>query len=311
MKILGVTLSLLAVAASVLAFPEPGFVTGDTRVHDPTLCKDASGTYFVFSTATGLEIRTSPDRTSWTLIGTVWDPAPEATNQFTGTTNGVLWAPDCTYIDGTFHLFYAASSLGSRNSGIFYATSTTGQPGSFTDHGLVLSTNDNDQYNAIDPNLLITSDGQWHLSWGSFWTGIKQSLLNTDGTVEDPDFVSLAQRTGGTDAEEASAVYFFDGNYYLFTSWDKCCSGTSSTYNIRVGRSSDINGPYTDQDGVALLDGGGTQILATHDQIFGPGGQDLFTDTDGPILIYHWYNATASYLGINKLDFSSGWPVVV
>ena len=93
-------------------------------------------------------------------------------------------------------LFYAASTIGSRNSGIFYATSATGQPASFKDHGLVLSTNDNDQYNAIDPkyvcwqnqhiafmsdkiprSLLITSSGQWYLSWGSFWTGIKQCAL--------------------------------------------------------------------------------------------------------------------------------------
>ncbi|KAI0785418.1 arabinanase [Irpex lacteus] len=281
MQILGIALSLLTAASSVLSFPEPDPVTGDTRVHDPSMCKDSSGTYFVF------------------FHRPVWDPVPEDTNQFTNRANGPLWAPDCTYIDGTFHLFYAASTTGSRNSGIFYATSTTGQPNSFTDHGLVLSTNDNDQYNAIDPN-----DGQWHLSWGS-------SLLNTDGTVQDPNFVSLAQRTGSTDAEEASAVFFFDGNYYLFTSWDKCCMGTSSTYNIRVGRSSNVNGPYTDQDGVALLDGGGTQILASHDQIFGPGGQDIFADDDGPILVYHWYNATASYLGLNKLDFSSGWPVVV
>ena len=56
-------------------------------------------------------------------------------------------------------------------------------------------------------------------------TYLYRSRLNTDGTVADPNFVSLAQRTGGTDAEEASATYYYQGNYYLFTSWDKCCSG--------------------------------------------------------------------------------------
>ena len=69
MRFLIAALSFLAVASSVLAFPEPNFVTGDTRgmvrvssitnvrrasfdvasaVHDPTLCKDSSGRYFVF-----------------------------------------------------------------------------------------------------------------------------------------------------------------------------------------------------------------------------------------------------------------------
>lgn len=53
--------------------------------------------------------------------------------------------------DNLGQLFYAASSFGSQHSGIFYATSNTGQPGSFTDHGLVLSTTSANNYNAIDP----------------------------------------------------------------------------------------------------------------------------------------------------------------
>ncbi len=149
MQILGTALVLLTAVSSVLSFPEPDPVTGDTRgrstpaqdtvlrvitdkplVHDPSMCKDSSGTYFVFckplvlsfpntcmfttrpsTTASavgtaipGLEIRTSTDRKSWKFIGPVWDPVPEDTNQFTNRANGPLWAPDCTYIDGTFHV---------------------------------------------------------------------------------------------------------------------------------------------------------------------------------------------------------------
>jgi hypothetical protein len=59
---------------------------------------------FFLATGTGLEIRTSPDRTAWTYIGNVWPTAPSATNQFTGTSNGVLWAPDCTYANNKFHV---------------------------------------------------------------------------------------------------------------------------------------------------------------------------------------------------------------
>lgn len=64
-------------------------------------------------------------------------------------------------------------------------------------------------------------------------------------------------------------IYANGGYYYLFTSWDTCCAGTSSTYNIRVGRSSSVSGTYTDKSGVALTSGGGTQILATHDSVCG------------------------------------------
>ena len=42
------TFSLLAFAAFGRAVVGPGVVTGDTAVHDPTMCKDNSGTYWVF-----------------------------------------------------------------------------------------------------------------------------------------------------------------------------------------------------------------------------------------------------------------------
>jgi arabinan endo-1,5-alpha-L-arabinosidase len=40
--------------------------------------------------------------------------APAATNTYTGTANGALWAPDCQYVNNQFRLFYAASSFGSQ-----------------------------------------------------------------------------------------------------------------------------------------------------------------------------------------------------
>lgn len=132
----------------------PGVVTGNTAVHDPTMCKDSSGKYFVFSTGVGLEIRTSPDRVAFTFVGLVWPNGASWTDPFTLTSNGALWAPDCYYANGVFHLYYAASSFGSQNSAIFYATSSTGLPGSFTNHGLVTSTSSSNNYNAIDPKCV-------------------------------------------------------------------------------------------------------------------------------------------------------------
>ncbi|KAF5361685.1 hypothetical protein D9758_007337 [Tetrapyrgos nigripes] len=308
-------LLLCATIPTILAQPGPGVVTGNTAVHDPTMCKDDAGTYFVFSTAVGLEIRTSTDRTAWTLEGVVWPDGAPWTDAFTGTSNGNLWAPDCTYLDGTFYLYYAASSFGSQNvvsgSAIFLAKSTTGMPGSWTDEGLVTQTATGDSYNAIDPNLIIEGSNWW-LSLGSFWTGIKlQSLNPSTGKPSSSDVIGLAERTANNGAIEASVIYKNGDFFYLFTSWDNCCQGTSSTYNIRVGRSSTVDGGYVDQDGVPLTEGGGTLVLGTHGNIVGPGGQDVFDDVDGPILVYHYYTSAGSFLGINLLDFSSGWPVVV
>jgi arabinan endo-1,5-alpha-L-arabinosidase len=275
------------------------------------MCKDNSGTYFIFSTAVGIEIRTSKDRTAWTLIGKVFPNGAPWTDQYTGTSNGNIWAPDCTYLNGQFYLYYAASSFGSQNSAIFLAKSSTGQPGSFTNEGLITSTSTSNNYNAIDPNLLIDGSA-WRLSLGSFWTGIKgMQLSSSTGKLSSNTVTALAQRTANGGAIEASVIYKYGNYFYLFSSWDKCCAGTSSTYNIRVGRSTSATGGFVDQAGVALTNGGGTLVLGSHDSIIGPGGQDLMTDGDGPILVYHYYTSSGSFLGINRLDFSSGWPVVV
>lgn len=304
-------LASLSFATFGYAVVGPGVVTGNTAVHDPTMCKDNSGKYFVFSTAVGIEIRTSTDRTAWTLIGKVWPNGASWTDQYTGTSNGNLWAPDCTVVNGQFFLYYAASSFGSQNSAIFLAKSSTGMPGSFTHVGMVTSTSSANDYNAIDPNLLIDGSN-WYLSLGSFWTGIKSMNINSSsGLLRDSSVTSLATRTANSGAIEASSIFKFNNLYYLFTSWDNCCQGTSSTYNIRVGRSTSPTGGFIDQAGVSLLNGGGTLVLGSHDSIIGPGGQDLLLDGDGPILIYHYYTPSGSFLGINRLDFSSGWPVVV
>ncbi|KAJ7065080.1 glycoside hydrolase family 43 protein [Mycena belliarum] len=306
-----VPLTLLALAARCLAVVGPGKVTGNTAVHDPTMCKSSSGMYFVFSTGVGLEIRTSTDRTAWTFRGLVWPNGASWTDAYTGTSNGALWAPDCTVIGNTFYLYYSASSFGSQKSAIFFAKSTTGLPGSWTNQGLVTSTSSSNNYNAIDPNLLIDGSN-WYLSLGSFWTGIKlETLSPSTGKPSSNAVTSLATRTAAGGAIEASVTYKFGAFYYLFTSWDKCCQGTSSTYNIRVGRSNSPTGGFVDKAGVSLLSGGGTLVLGSHDGIIGPGGQDIMTDTDGPILVYHYYTSAGSFLGINRLDFSSGWPVVV
>jgi len=308
-------LSLVALSAFATlgrAVVGPGVVTGNVNpVADPTICRSASGEYFVFSTAPGIQIRTSPDRTAWTLVGVVWPDGAPWTDQYTGTSNGNLWAPDCTVIDGQFFLYYAASSFGSQNSAIFFAKSSTGMPGSWTNEGLVTSTATGATYNAIDPNLFIDGSN-WYLSLGSFWSGIKlETLSSSTGKPTSSAVTSLATRTADSGAIEASVIYKSGSFYYLFSSWDLCCKGTSSTYNIRVGRATNVAGPYVDQSGVNLLNGGGTLVLAAHDNVIGPGGQDLYTDTDGTIMVYHYYTSAGTILGINLLDFSSGWPVVV
>ncbi|KAH7101579.1 secreted arabinase [Auriculariales sp. MPI-PUGE-AT-0066] len=301
---------LLTAALGAWAQPNPGAVTGYTNAHDPTICK-AGSTWFAFTTGVGIPILTSTDRTAWKLSGVMWPSGASWTNEYTGQANANLWAPECYYDGSKFWVYYSASTFGSQKSAIFLATSTTGAPGSWTNQGLVISSANGSAYNAIDPSLLV-DNGKWYLSWGSFWTGIYfTSAVNpSTGKLTSTTSSNIAARPGNT-AIEGNSIFKSGSYYYLFTSWDKCCSGTSSTYNIRVGRSTSVSGPYVDVNGVALTSGGGTLVLGSHGSITGPGGQDVYQDSDGPILVYHYYNSQGSFLGINKLNFTSGWPVVI
>ncbi|KAI0071873.1 arabinanase [Panus rudis PR-1116 ss-1] len=321
MKFSVISTVLFAFATVGLAVPGPIAVTGDTVVHDPSICKDGSGKYFLFSSGlvgeAGMTIRTSTDRVNWVKVGNVFPNGAPWTDQFTGRANAPLWAPDCTFVNGRFYVLLCYGRLTHRyhKSGIFLATSTTGLPGSWTNQGLVTSTSDpSSNYNVgPSPELflrMVVDGGNWYLDFGSFWTGIK--LLNpSTGKPSSNSLTSLATRTVDNGAEEAPIIHKNGNFYYLFTSWDHCCQGTSSNYNIRVGRSSSVDGPYVDRDGVAMTAGGGTLVLESHDSIHGPGGQSIFNDNDGTILVYHYYTANGSFLGLNRLDFSSGWPVVV
>jgi arabinan endo-1,5-alpha-L-arabinosidase len=294
------------------SYPGPGVVTGDTGVHDPSVVKTPSGGYLLVHTGANITIKTSTDRTAWHNAGTAFPGSASWTLSYTGGSNQ-LWAPDISYHNGRYYMYYAASSFGSQNSAIFLATSTTGASGSWTNQGLIISTSSSNNYNAIDPNLIVDDQGRWELAFGSFWTGIKLIPLDpATGKRSGTSITGIAQRTGGSTAIEAPYIFRHGSYYYLWVSFDLCCQGASSTYRIMVGRSTSVTGPYTDRNGTAMTSGGGTQVLAGHGSIHGPGHEAVLADTDANILIYHYYaDSGASYLGINRMGYdSAGWPFV-
>ena len=294
------------------SYPNPGVVNGDTGAHDPAVVKTPSGGYLMAYTGANIGLKTSTDRTTWRNAGAAFPGGASWTTAYTGGSNQ-LWAPDLSYRNGQYYMYYAASSFGSSHSAIFLATSTTGASGSWTNQGLVIETTTSSNYNAIDPNLIVDSAGQWWLSLGSFWTGIKLIQLNpSTGKRLDTTVRGIAQRTGSSTAVEAPFIFRHGAYYYLWVSFDLCCQGASSTYRIMVGRSTSITGPYTDRNGAAMTSGGGTQVLAGHGGIHGPGGQVVIADTDADVLVYHYYaDNGAPLLGINLIGYdSAGWPYV-
>ncbi len=299
-----------ALAPNASAYPGPGRVTGDIGVHDPSVVKRPGGGYLVAHTGENIALKTSADRTAFRNAGSAFPGgAPWTTAYTNGDKN--LWAPDISYRNGQYYMYYSASSFGSNKSAIFLATSPSGNSGTWTHRGLVIESRTTDNFNAIDPDLVVDDQGRWWLSLGSFWSGIKQIALSpTTGLRADSTLRALAGRNGGP--IEAPNIVKRGSYYYLFVSFDYCCRGAQSTYRVMVGRSTSVNGPYRDRSGVNMTSGGGTEILAGQGSIHGPGHQDVFGDTDHDILVYHYYadNGT-SLLGLNWLIWdSAGWPVV-
>lgn len=316
--ILLATVAMLGAATrsqAATTYPNPDPISGSTYAHDPSLVKTSAGRYYLFYTGGGIQISTSTDRVHWSADGQVLPQGATWAKAYGGWND--LWAPDVSFHNGVYWLYYAVSSFGSNHSAIGLATSTTAAPGSWTDHGLVYASQSTGDFNAIDPALLVDASGRWWLSLGSFWSGIKMIQIDPatgEQLASNTTRYNLAQRSS-PDALEASYVYRHGGYYYLFTSFDYCCRGTSSTYNIRVARSTNPTGPYTDENGTAALSGGGTQILATHGNVIGPGGQTVMADNDGDVLVYHYYDGSqngTAHLGLDHLAWgSNGWPTVV
>ncbi|KAH7114972.1 glycosyl hydrolase [Dactylonectria estremocensis] len=305
-------LAAFAMASAVNAqYPNPRPVSGNTFTHDPTLVTAPSGGYLMAFTANGVGLKSSTDRTNWRDAGAAFpNGAPWTTMYTKGDLN--LWAPDISYHNGKYMMYYSASSFGSRNSAIFLATSTTGASGSWTNQGEVIRSSDNDNYNAIDGNLIVDTDGKWWLSFGSFWGGLKLIELDpSTGKRKGTDMTSIAARPNNGGELEAPFITKRGNYYYLWVSFDRCCKGKDSTYRIMVGRATNIKGPYVDKSGKQMMQGGGTQIMAAHDQIRGPGHNAVFTDNDSDVLVYHYYDATRgdARLGINLLRYDNGWPV--
>ena len=159
------------------SYPGPGRVTGDVGVHDPTIVVRPGGGYLLAHTGDNIALKTSSDRTAFRNAGAVFPGGAPWTTTYTGGSRN-LWAPDLSYRDGRYWLYYSASTFGSNRSAIFLATSTTGASGSWTNQGLVIESRTSDNFNAIDPKLVVDASGRWWLSFGSFWSGIKMVALN-------------------------------------------------------------------------------------------------------------------------------------
>jgi arabinan endo-1,5-alpha-L-arabinosidase len=285
--------------------------------HDPTVLRDSRGVYSLLCTNNLLQIRQSTDEINWKVVGNIVPAVPAWVTTALGPSVTDIWAPDARYRNGSYWVYYACSSFGTNNSVIGLATNPTLDPTAanykWTDQGLVFQSSTANNYNAIDPASYIDLNGNVWMVFGSFWDGIKMIAIDpTTGKqlAGNTKIYSLASRGGG--AIEGATLIEHGTDYYLFSSWDVCCQGVSSTYNVRVGRSASVTGPYVDEAGVNLMNSGGTEILSAYGIYIGPGGGSALHDGRRDFYSHHYYNANQNgnaYLHNREIVWDAqGWP---
>jgi arabinan endo-1,5-alpha-L-arabinosidase len=285
--------------------------------HDPSMIHVANK-YYLFGTGGLLSVRSSTNLAQWTNAGTIFSALPAWIKTALGQTLSDLWAPDISYVNGTYRVYYAGSVFGSNHSVIGLATNTTLDPQNsayeWLDQGLVIESNragSKDDWNAIDPNATQDAAGNCWLVFGSFWSGIKLRRLDTatgKPSSADSTLYALAAHAGGI---EAPSIVVHNGYYYLFVSYDACCKGVDSTYRTMVGRASAITGPYTDADGKGMLQGNAVQLLGKEGRYIGPGGGSAFQDGNQYFYAYHYYDGQmngASELMLRPIEWKNDWP---
>ena len=298
--------SQIFIAAAVfillsLSQPKRAFaLDGEPWIHDPSTVAQCDGKYYTYGTGgSGL---VSDD--GWTWHSGARLPIGGA-------------APDIIHIGDRYFMSIAVTGggLGGGHAGgvrvMWSKTLDTNSPDyGFKDNTVVATSDGAEDCDAIDPSFLLDPGGRLWLTYGTFFGFIRLVELDpkTGHRIEGNQFVNIAIDNEATD------LIYRDGWYYLLGDHGTCCSGANSTYNIVVGRSRQVTGPYLDNMGVDMLKGGGKMVVAASGRHIGPGHFGRMVLGDDVEKFSCHYEADLdkggrSVLDIRPLLWIDGWPV--
>ncbi|HLO59878.1 MAG TPA: family 43 glycosylhydrolase [Bacteroidales bacterium] len=274
---------------------------GKPFIHDPSTIMLCDGKYYTFGTRGGGLI--SED-------GWIWNSGAERP--------GGGAAPDAVKISDRYLIAYGATGGGlggGHNGKILTMWNKTLDPKSpdfkYSEAVVVASSDGMEDNDAIDPGLLLDpTDGRLWLSYGTYFGFIRLVELDpkTGKRVEGNEPINIA-----IDCEATDLIYR-NGWYYLLGTHGTCCDGANSTYNIVVGRSRKVTGPYLDNMDRDMLKGGGKMVVGAGNRLIGPGHFGLWDLGNGVQKMSCHYEADLdqsgrSVLGIRPLLWKNDWPV--
>lgn len=338
-------LFLLASPASAQEAPRHRFHFDQEcpNAHDPVMAKGEDGRYYCFMTGFNVGVMSSADLKIWQEEKPAFAETPAWAADTVKGFRGHIWAPDISFHNGLWHLYYSCSTFGKNGSAIGHAVNRTldvkSSDYAWEDRGMVIASHRRlDNWNAIDPNLIVDKKGRPYLTFGSFWDGIQLVRLSADDYQTPLDKpVTIARRYGhavsledmndeknftkegdnvieaGENAIEAPFIFKHGKYYYLFVSFDYCCRGEKSTYKTVYGRSKKITGPYVDKDGKPMKFGGGTLLYGPDANNFGIGHCSVYEWDGNCYFISHAYlkdRNGAAKLFVRPLKFDKkGWII--
>ena len=274
---------------------------GNVYVHDPSTIVKCDGKYYTFGTGAGGLI--SED--GWTWHDGAVRPG-----------GGV--APDVIKIGDRYLVGYSSDfpgTAGFTRGNIITMWTKTLDPQSpdfgYSEPQLVAWAGADDDCWAIDQAFLLDpTTGRLWASYGTYFGAIRIVELDpeTGKRVEGNEAVDVAIDC------EATALMYRNGWYYLLGTHGTCCDGANSTYNIVCGRSRSITGPYLDNMGRDMLEGGGKMVINAGHRKNGPGHFGLYVEDEGcEKMSFHWEadldRGGRFVLAVRSLLWKNDWPV--
>lgn len=272
---------------------------GEPFIHDPATVVECDGKYYTFGTGGGGLI--SDD--GWTWRGGAVRPGGGA-------------APDAMKIGDRYLVAYSATgggaAIGHRGS-ILVMWNKTLDPNSpdfeFSEPITVATSENFEDCDAIDAGLCMGPDGRLWLTYGTYFGHIRVCELDpkTGKRIEGNEAVDVAISC------EGSYMTYKDGWYYLTATHGTCCDSSNSTYCIIVGRSKSPTGPFIDNVGRDMMQGGGKLVFASENRRIGAGHMGRIVVGDGvEKMSFHFESdldmGARSTLGIRPIVWKNGWP---